>query len=68
MVDETEFEIMDADTRHNKFECDECDKVSAINYTDDIDDETYEAIEAEGWLLSEGVLFCDECQISCKTK
>ena len=68
MVDETEFDIMDADIRSDKFECDECDKASNLYWKEEINDETLEDLQADGWVYSEGVLLCDECKHTCKTQ
>lgn len=63
MVDEVEFMIMDADdNRSEKFECDECEKESSVEWRYEIEDERYEELQAEGWLIDEGTIFCDECK------
>lgn len=63
MVDETEFDIMDADgLRSDRFECDECDAESTMKWCGEINDECSEGLAAEGWIYSEGVLLCDECK------
>ena len=47
---------------NEKVECDECDNVSGVNYVDGMEEEQYEALQAEGWIREEGTIFCDECQ------
>lgn len=65
MVDETELEIIDADDRPTHEECDECGKKSNLYHKEEIDDEMLEDLERDGWRYSEGVLFCDECAVTC---
>lgn len=68
MVDETEFDIMDADDRPTNESCDECGKKSIFWHQDEIDDEMMEGLHEEGWLYSEGVMYCDECKHTCRVK
>lgn len=30
------------------------------------DNERYEALQAEGWVIDEGTIFCDECKDSLR--
>jgi len=57
-------------------ECDECQATTEVSpeykyttmsgndgYYDCSDDAVIEALNVEGWVYSEGVLFCDDCQV-----
>lgn len=63
MVDEIEFMHMDLDeNRSEKFECDECESQSSVDWVQELEDEHYEALQAEGWIYDEGNMLCDECK------
>ncbi|MFS1526234.1 hypothetical protein ACL7TT_19400 [Microbulbifer sp. 2304DJ12-6] len=64
MVDEIEFDTMEADRyRNENFECDRCDRDSGIPWRYEIDNDTLETLKNMQWLYEKSVLLCDECKV-----